>query len=103
MAATSNFNPPHANTVPSAAPAMARTRLSIISSLMSRARLAPRAARRENSLSRVVARASIRFATLLHAINSNKPTAASTVYRVALKCSTTVSPMCFTSTVNCAG
>jgi len=70
---------------------------------MSLARPAPKAARNANSFSRVVARASIKFATLLHEISSNNPTAANTVYKVSAKWPITVSPRCLTKTVNSGG
>ena len=91
-AATSAFKPLEARRMPTAAPAIARTRLSTMSSRTILARPAPNAVRKANSFARTVARASIRFATLLHAIRSSSATAASTVYNVGLMRPTTVSP-----------
>ena len=103
IAATINFNPPHAMSTPSAAPPMARTRLSTSSKRTSLARPAPRTARNANSFSRDVARASIRFATLPQPISSNNPTAARIVYSVDSNRPMTVSPSALTNTWKCAG
>jgi hypothetical protein len=56
---------------------------------INRDRLAPSAARIAISFSREDARASSMLATLAHAISSNRPTAAASVYRVFLKGPTT--------------
>ncbi len=103
IAATSNFSPPQARKNPSKVPPITSTRLSTISSRTSRMRPAPSVARRANSFSRDVARASIKFATLLQAIKRSNPTAPSTVYKVGLMRPTTVSPIFLTCTVKCAG
>src|SRR5580704_14375306 len=63
----------------------ARTKLSINSCRAICQREAPRAERTAISFSRAVVRASSRFATLLHAINSSASTAASKSYRVLFK------------------
>ncbi len=67
---------PHdATMTPSAPPASASTALSVSSWRMTRQRPAPSALRTAISLARAVPRASSRFATLAHAINSTKTTA----------------------------
>jgi hypothetical protein len=60
-------------------PAAASTRLSVASCLRIRRRPAPRAERMAISRSREVVRASIRFATLAHAMSSSNPTVASRI------------------------
>ena len=103
IAATINFNPPHAINTPSAAPPIANTRLSTSSNRTSLVRPAPSTARNANSFSRDVARASMRFATLPQPISSNNPTAARIVYSVDSNRPTTVSPNLLTNTWKCAG
>src|SRR5258707_1464077 len=68
------LTPPHARKIPATAPPIAKRRLSTRSWLISRARLAPSAARTANSLSRVVARASNRFATFPQPMRSEEHT-----------------------------
>ena len=87
IVATMNFSPPHAAKAPSAAPPIASTRLSASRSRISLAWPAPSTARRANSFSRAVARASIKFATFTQAISSSNPTAVKTVYNVDSRCS----------------
>ena len=79
IAATSPLIPKYAKAHPSAAPAIASTRLSIRSWRTSRRRPAPSDARTAISFSRAAARARSMFATLLHEISSSSATAAASV------------------------
>src|SRR5207237_1016887 len=65
----------HAASTPIAPPARESTTLSVSVWRIRRMRLAPRAARNENSLCREIERASSRFATLTHAISKSRLTA----------------------------
>ncbi len=82
---TNSATPIAANPTPTAAPSDARSRLSVSSCLTRRDRLAPIAARSATSRSRTVARASRRFATLMQATRSSRPTAPSSAMSATRK------------------
>ncbi len=84
--ASSALTPQRAMITPPVPASSASTTLSVSICRISRTRPAPTAARTTSSRPRAVARASSRFATLAHAINSTNPTAASntkSVWRVS--------------------
>ena len=103
ISATRDFNPPHARRVPTAAPPVARIRLSTRSCRISLQRFAPSADRIANSFSRVVALASRRFATFPHPMSSSSPTAANTMKSVVLNRPTTRFVNDSNCTVKCFG
>jgi len=82
------FNPRNAKRHPPIQLAAAKRPLSTSNCLIKRERVAPIEARIAISFSRTVARASIRFATLLQAMRSSMKTAATIAKRLALKCPT---------------
>ena len=79
---TSARTPHQASSSPNAPPRAASVTLSVSIWRISRARVAPTAARMAISRSRTVARASSRLATFTHAISSTKPTAPARISRV---------------------
>ena len=76
-----------ASNKPAAAPVTAMSKPSVSSCLINRARPAPMAMRRANSLCRAAPRASRRFATLAQAISSTNPTMAIKIFSGSPKCS----------------
>ena len=103
ISATRNLSPPHASSVPTAAPPVASIRLSTRSCRTNLLRLPPSAERMANSFSRVVARASSKFATFPQPISSSNPTAAKTIKSVVLNLPTTRFVSDSICTVKCFG